>query len=378
MRLRHASNLTQGNVTSSTLIDQYPIPPHDGAMKNQQPPRQYASQRSASTPRRQSSRSSDPAYPPPTQYAPQSHFDPGQQLDPFNPYSMLDPRSSPQRFAPPHPASPAPPPSMFAVASSPQYGYQPYFPHPHQNSQHSTSFQPSPYTPYYPQLAGQSREDSTSTASGAGALVYGSDGSPILGHDPLMNHISFQSSFPGSPSFHHFASPASSVYSPYATYEPTFTQTHDQHNPLPPHPPTNTFPPFTDPASYPSSTHSRWSSAGSHRPYPNPPYLPLPFQPNLPPQSSYFGPYNALLHSPPPPLPYQPPFEAEPTRGKFAQVRAWRWALRPVADFAEFQVNFRQALEHGVGAGGGPPRRRSQGPRSTLPKPPAHSPHALW
>ncbi|KAK4701648.1 hypothetical protein P7C70_g4585, partial [Phenoliferia sp. Uapishka_3] len=243
-------------------------------------------------------------------------------------------------------------------------GYPPHFdptlqsydprghPHQHQQQHHLSPppfyyQQPQNFTPYYPQQPSPYREDNTGGGGeSTGTRLYGSDGSPTPSH---------------SPSFH------SSPYSPYTPYEPLYQPQHPPHNqwPQPPYS-SSTNAPFSPTDSYPSnasSPRSRWSSAGSYQTYvpalvpgyPSPgPYQPYQQVHHQAPASSL----KDLLKAPAPPQSYEPSNEIELTRGNLARVNLY-----------------------GSDGRGGRRRGNAEGgsqPRSTMPKPPAHSPHALW
>lgn len=271
--------------------------------------------------------------------------------------------SSAPFFAPPHPLLPS---SHHASPSSPPYGYNLSYPRPRrpaQQHQHS---------------------DFGSNASGAD--VYDSDGNPTTSPAGYPSQLQpYQhAGLPPYPSFPYQHAQSQPPYQ-QPTPSPQYI-IQQQHRPDPS--PQQTYPnlpSFSAYSDYPShafAAQARWnlspgtsfpgytgSPLPAYSPYgPHSPYGPVPFLPDPStlsnPQYSHGAGAGTNVHapvnySPPlPPQPYEPPQEL--ARGQLAKA------------------NFREALDHGGRAGEGRRGGNAGGPRSALPKPPSHSPHALW
>ena len=180
-----------------------------------------------------------------------------------------------------------------------------------------------------------------------GGQVYGSDGSPAT--SPLPQQAYPPSQFHGPPQPPIFQQPGpyssnSGIYPPQGAYPPY----------LPPHypyPPTNypSFAPAGPPFAYP--TESPYVPYPYQQLFPTASFRPVSFRP-APLQPSRFPPPSC-------PKPYTPPTEL--ARGHLAQAK-----LRDAVLDRESPHPLAER------------RRSTSGARSALPKPPPHSPHALW
>lgn len=307
---------------------------------------------------------------------------------------LTSPMVSPYSYH--QPLGPSPPPPL--GQQHPQgYGSPPLGPSP------LTYAPSSAFQPYLknesPPTNGESTADGTTTNE-EGAIVYGSDGSPATSAEMLALAQSQQlqqqqQQFYGSPYSPY--PPSSTFSSPSLPYPTDPTQQRPSGFAMPvdyshyegggggqqPYtypiqhqrsPPGGQAPPQQGPGSsgpYPFS--QQYPYAGPPPPPPPPPIPPQFNQyrsPQYPSQYPYGSPGYPLAPVPPP-LPSQPSIYAPPpelARGQLAQSRLHdavyeRDTIYPME---------RRRLSSGGGGAG------ATGVRSALPKPPAHSPHALW